>query len=158
MNYTGPFSSNLVGCPLDTLKPSQMAKPHVLVGTWNYVNESKSKTMPMISSEISGKIVYSDYGNFTLTVPNHSGFGDYTLQGSWGYVKPNVLTECYIGGCENNILKTLTPNHVEFVDNRGDIIHLMKVSDGKTSTIKQVSVFCTPVHLPVGVWYNWCIF
>ena len=40
INYTGPFSSNLVGCPLDVLKRSQMAKPHVLVGTWNYVNSS----------------------------------------------------------------------------------------------------------------------
>ena len=126
-NYTGPFSSNLVGCPLDVLKPSQMAKPHVLVGTWNYVNESKeSKTIPMTSFGISGKIVYSDYGNFTLTVPNHSGFGDYKLEGSWGTPSHSILTECYVGGCLNNTLITVAPNHVEFIDNRGDRIHLMK--------------------------------
>ena len=80
INYTGPFSSGLLGCPLDVLKPSQMAKPHVLVGTWNYVNSSSSR----LGSIISGKIVYSDYGNFTLTVPNHSGFGDYPLEGLVG--------------------------------------------------------------------------
>ena len=60
INYTGPFSSGLLGCPLDVLKPSQMAEPYVLVGTWNYVNESKSsssKTMPMTLVGISGKIV-----------------------------------------------------------------------------------------------------
>ena len=83
-NYTGPFSSNLVGCPLDSIKPSQIAKPHVLVGTWNYVNESKSSSsktmdMPITSLEISGKIVYGKNGHFNLTIPNNSAFGDYKL-------------------------------------------------------------------------------
>ena len=124
-NYTGPFSSNLVGCPLDTLNPNQMAKPHMLVGTWHYLNES---SMGLGStSTISGKIVYSDYGNFTLTVPNHSGFGDYTLEGR-GYQGHNILTECYAGGHENNTLTTVTPNHIEFTDNHGDTIHLMRVN------------------------------
>jgi hypothetical protein len=81
-------------------------------------------------SIISGKIVYSDYGNFTLTVPNRSGFGDYKLEGSWGYQPQghNILTECYAGACENNTLTTITPNHIEFTDNHGDIIHLMRIS------------------------------
>jgi hypothetical protein len=49
-NYTGPFSSNLlVGCPLDTLKPSQMAALPILVGNWHYVNSS-------LGSTISGKV------------------------------------------------------------------------------------------------------
>ena len=106
------------------LQPSQMAKPQVLVGTWNYVNESTS-TMSK-RPDISGKIVYSDYGNFTLTVPNHSGFGDYKLEGSWGSPQGNILTECYIGACVNNTLTTVTPNHVQFIDNHGDIIHLRR--------------------------------
>ena len=61
---SGPFSNGLVGCPLDTMNQSQMAKPHALIGTWNYVNESKAQGI-----SISGKIVYSDYGNFTLIIP-----------------------------------------------------------------------------------------
>ena len=50
-----------------------MAALPMLVGTWNYVNGT-----------YSGIIKYSKYSNFTLTVPNNSGFGDYKLEGSWG--------------------------------------------------------------------------
>ena len=67
-----------------------MAEPHVLVGTWNYVNETVSKcpktmdgmSMSITGQAISGKIVYSKYGDFHLTVPNKSSFGDYKLEGS----------------------------------------------------------------------------
>ena len=125
-NYTGPFSSGLLGCPLDVFKPSQMAQPHLLVGTWNYVNESKmSKTMDEMTG-ISGKIVYGADADFNLTIPSHSGFGDYKLEGSWGATSQKILTECYAGGCENNTLTTATPNHIEFKDNNGNTIHLMR--------------------------------
>ena len=78
MIITGPFSNGLVGRPLDTLSPNQMAKPHVLIGTWDYVNESA------VGNTISGKIVYSGYGNSTLTAPTKNAFGDYKLEGSFG--------------------------------------------------------------------------
>jgi hypothetical protein len=121
-NYTGPFSSNLVGCPLDSINYTNMAKPQMLVGTWNYLNESTTTTMT-----ISGKIVYSDYGNFILTVPSKTAFGDYILEGSWGSQRHNILTECYaVGACENSTLTTVTPNHIEFVDNHRNVIHLMQ--------------------------------
>ncbi len=119
-NYTGPFSSGLIGCPLDILKPSQMAKPHVLVGSWDYVNSSLA-----LGSAIAGKIVYGNNGDFNLTIPNKV-FGDYKLEGSWGYQGHNILTQCYAGGCENSTLITTSPNHIEFTDNRGDTIHLMR--------------------------------
>jgi hypothetical protein len=119
-NYTGPFSSGLLGCPLDLMKPSQMAKPFLLVGTWNYVNMSRE------DSTISGKIVYGADADFNLTIPSHSGFGDYKLEGSWGAISQKILTECYAGGCENNTLTTATPNHIEFKDNNGNTIHLMR--------------------------------
>ena len=115
-SYHGPFSSHaLIGCPLDTISSKQMAKPYALIGTWNYVNGS-----------ISGKIVYSDYGNFTLTVPTKNAFGDYKLQGSWGSMGYNILTQCYAFACENNTLTAITPNHIEFIDNHGNNIHLMR--------------------------------
>lgn len=95
-SYSGPFSSHiLIGCPLDTINSNQMAKPHALIGTWNYVNGT-----------ISGKIVYSDYGNFTLTVPTKNAYGDYKLQGSFGSMGPNILTQCYAFACQNNTLTT----------------------------------------------------
>lgn len=53
INYTGPFD-NLIGCPLDWIDSHQMATPHVLIGTWNYLNGT-----------YSGIIKYSKYGNFT---------------------------------------------------------------------------------------------
>ena len=67
-----------------------MAKPHALIGTWNYVNESKVQGI-----SISGKIVYSDYGNFTLIIPTRNAFGDYKMESSFGSMKPDILTQCY---------------------------------------------------------------
>ena len=88
------------------MDPNQIAKPHALIGTWNYVNESS------IGNTISGKIVYSDYGNFTLTIPSKNAFGDYKMEGSFGSMKPDILTQCYpYGGCQNNTLTAITPNH-----------------------------------------------
>jgi hypothetical protein len=58
--------------------------------------------MPMTGQAISGKIIYGKYGDFNLTIPNKNSFGDYKLEGSWGYQGHNILTECYAGGCENN--------------------------------------------------------
>ncbi|MGA9154837.1 MAG: hypothetical protein WBZ36_29990 [Candidatus Nitrosopolaris sp.] len=98
------------------MNPNQMIKPHILIGTWNYVNGT-----------ISGKIVYSDYGNFTLTIPSKTAFGDYKLEGSWGSLGPNILTRCFgVGGCENNTLLMVTRNHIEFSDPQHDVIHLMR--------------------------------
>ncbi|MGB8935914.1 MAG: hypothetical protein WCC17_12495 [Candidatus Nitrosopolaris sp.] len=65
-------------------------------------------------------------GYMKMTVPTKTGFGDYTLEGSWGYIGHHILTLCYAGGCENNTLTTVTPNHIEFTDNRGDTIHLIR--------------------------------
>lgn len=115
-NYTGRFSIEWIGCPLDTMRVNQMAKPHALLGTWDYVNGT-----------YSGRIVYSDYGNFTLTIPTKNAIGNYKLEGSWGSLGPNILTECYpYGSCENNTIITTSPNHLEFKDNHGNMIHLMK--------------------------------
>jgi hypothetical protein len=134
-NYTGPIT-NLVGCPLDTLKQNQIgaAALSILIGTWNYVNESRgpeSKSMgtddmPMTSLGISGKIVYGKYGDFHLTVPNKTGFGDYALEGSWAYVGHNILTQCYAGECENNTLTITASNHIQFTDNHDNIINLIR--------------------------------
>jgi hypothetical protein len=117
------ISYGLMGCAQDIMTINQIggAGLYTLVGTWNYVNESNG-------SLYSGKIVYGANGDFNLTIPNHNEFGDYELEGAWGYIGHNILTECYAGGCENNTLMTITPNHIEFQDNHNNIIHLMKVS------------------------------
>ena len=67
-----------------------------------------------------------------MTIPNKNGFGDYKLEGSWGYVEPNILTQCYVASCENSTLTTITPNHVEFIDNHENVIHLMRLTAIKT--------------------------
>jgi hypothetical protein len=129
--YANPMYNHIVGCPFDTLK--RVGNLPMLVGTWNYVNESKGtmgnmddmQSMPMTA--ISGKIVYGANGDVNMTIPNKSGFGDYQLQASWGYIGPNILVQCMpSGACENNTLTTVTPNHTEFTDNHGDTIHLMR--------------------------------
>jgi hypothetical protein len=102
----GTFAShNLNGCPLDIMTSDQMAKPHAVIGTWDYINGT-----------ISGKIIFSDYGNFTLKIPNKTAFGEYQLQGSWGQDGGhNLLTLCYPdAACLNNTLTAITPNHIEF--------------------------------------------
>lgn len=74
-----------------------------------------------------------------MTVPTKTGFGDYTLEGSWGCIGHNVLTLCYAGGCENSTLITASPNYIKFIDNNGNRIHLMKIP----STIIPVDVKAT---------------
>jgi len=113
----GTFASHsLLGCPLDTMTSDQMIKPHAMIGTWDYVNGT-----------ISGKIVYSDYDNFTLKIPSKTAFGDYKLEGSWGSLGHNLSTLCYpYGGCVNNTLTAITPNHIEFVDNHDNTIQLRR--------------------------------
>jgi hypothetical protein len=118
----GTFAShNLLGCPLDYVTSDQMIKPSSLIGTWNYVNGT-----------ISGKMVYSDYGNFTLKIPSKTPFGDYILLGSWGSQDGghNLLTLCYeTQSCVNNPLIDVTTNQITFLDNGSHIIHLMKPSN-----------------------------
>jgi hypothetical protein len=113
-NYTGP---GLIGCLLDVMKTSQIggAALPMLVGTWHYVNGT-----------YSGIIKYDKIGDFNLTIPSKTGFGDYTLEGSWGYVGHNILTQCYVGACENSTLTEITPNHIEFIDPYRNTIHLMR--------------------------------
>lgn len=113
----GTFAShNLNGCPLDWMTSDQMAKPSAMIGTWDYVNGT-----------ISGKIVYSDYGNFTLKIPSKTAFGDYRLEGSWGNLGHNLLTLCYpYGSCVNNTLTMVTPNHITFLDPHHNVIRLMR--------------------------------
>jgi hypothetical protein len=113
----GTFASHdLLGCPLDVMTSNQMAKPHAMIGTWDYVNGT-----------FVGKIVFSDYGNFTLKIPSKTAFGDYKLEGSWGSLGHNLLTLCYpYAICLNNTLTAITPNHIEFRDSNGNMIHLMK--------------------------------
>jgi hypothetical protein len=117
-NPGGIFESHdLLGCPLDTMTSNQMAKPSSMIGTWDYINGT-----------ILGKIILSDYGNFTLKIPNKTVFGDYTLQGSWGSIGNKVL-ECYLNGCVNNTLISITPNHIELQDSHNHMIHLTKSSN-----------------------------
>ncbi|MFZ0512290.1 MAG: hypothetical protein WAM14_11840 [Candidatus Nitrosopolaris sp.] len=61
-----------------------------------------------------------------MTVPNKTALGDYTLEGSWGYIGDNKLTECFAGGCENATLTTVSPRNIEFTDNHGYTIRLMR--------------------------------
>jgi hypothetical protein len=120
VNYTGPFSNGLIGCPLDTLKASQMAALPMLVGNWDFVNETNRPG-------ISGTMKFGANGDVNMTVPSKTAFGDYRLETSWGYIGHNILTQCMpSGGCENSTLTTITPNHIEFTDNHGDRIHLMR--------------------------------
>lgn len=69
VNYTGPFSNGLIGCPLDTLKASQMAALPMLVGNWDFVNETNRPG-------ISGTMKFGANG-VNMTVPNKTAFGDY---------------------------------------------------------------------------------
>jgi hypothetical protein len=145
----GTFAShNLNGCPLDVMTSDQMAKPHAMIGTWDYVNGTRV-----------GKMVYSDYGNFTLKIPNKTAFGDYKLEGSWGSLGPNILTLCYqYASCLNNTLTVITPNHVEFRDSHGHMIHLMKpsilqnVRPETGATIKSVEKGNGVNINPLGMW------
>jgi hypothetical protein len=142
VNYTGPFANNLIGCPLDSINQTNMAKPHELIGKWNYLNESATTT-------ISGILAFSSKGNFTLTVPNPGG--DYTLEGSWGNQWKNLLTLCYAGGCENNTLTTMTSNHIEFIDNNGNTIHLMREGQqGQISAETEVGTTAKSPEIEVG--------
>jgi hypothetical protein len=132
----------LLGCPGDVMTDKQIGGLPALIGTWSYMNESKSimRSHHMTSLGISGKIVYGTDGDFNLTIPLRSPFGDYTLEGSWGYIGHNILTECYAGGCENNTLTTVTPNHIEFIDNNHNIIHLKRISPPPSSSPSQPSI------------------
>lgn len=127
---SGPFSSNLVGCPLDALNQTGMAKPHILVGAWNYLNESSNK----IHLVVRGTIGFSSLGNFTLTIPNHSGFGPFTQEWSWGLQNdtkhPNILTFCGDGitGCDNETLVSTSLDHAVIKDLHGDLISLTRNS------------------------------
>jgi hypothetical protein len=87
-------------------------------------NMDHMQNVPM--SGISGKIVYGKYGDFHLTVLNKSSLDDYKLEGSWGYIGHNILTQCNAGGCANSTLTPVTPNHIEFTDNYGNTIRLMR--------------------------------
>jgi hypothetical protein len=103
-------------------------------------------------------MVYSDYGNFTLKIPNKTAFGDYKLEGSWGSLGPNILTLCYpYASCLNNTLTTITPNHIEFRDSHGHMIHLMKPSNQSVApetgvTIKSVEKGNSLYINPIGTW------
>src|SRR5215469_18150718 len=45
----GTFAShNLLGCPLDIMTSDQMAKPHAMIGTWDYVNGTISGAMKVL--------------------------------------------------------------------------------------------------------------
>ena len=65
-----------MGCAQDIMTVSQIggAALHTLVGTWNYVNQSKGSET-MTGTGISGKIVYGANGDFNLTIPLRSPFG-----------------------------------------------------------------------------------
>jgi hypothetical protein len=110
-DYGGQFCSdqplanitvNLVGCPEDIMTASQIAGLPALIGKWNFVNETSNNM-----AEISGTMNFANDGHLKVTVPSKTGFGDYTLEGSWGYIGHNILTQCYAGGCENSTLTAL---------------------------------------------------
>jgi hypothetical protein len=135
---------DLVGCPFDNWPFTVMhhaAGLSMLAGTWNYLNESKSTGLG-----ISGKIVYGKNGDFNLTIPS-SPFGNYRLERSWA-VDGHVLTECYAGGCENNTLTTVTPNHIDFKDNNNNnTIHLKKASNNHLELQPSVELGATAKSL-----------
>jgi len=65
-NPGGIFESHdLLGCPLDTMTSDQIAKPHAMVGAWDYVNGT-----------LLGKIIFSDYDEWRLylCLPKCSGY------------------------------------------------------------------------------------
>jgi hypothetical protein len=47
---------------------------------------------------ISGTMKFYKTGDLNMTVPSKTGFGDYALEGSWGYIGHHILTLCYAGG------------------------------------------------------------
>jgi hypothetical protein len=129
----------LIGCPEDIMTNSQIGGLSALVGKWNFVNETLVDSMKnsmedtgmgpaMEHTGISGTMLFNNNGYMKMTVPTKTGFGPYTLEGSWAYIgqPPNILTICYASRCENNTLTITTPNHIEFTDPRGDTIHLMR--------------------------------
>lgn len=139
---TGPFTNNLIGCPLNSINQTGMAKPHELIGKWDYLNESSTKPLT-----ISGIMVFSSKGNFILTVPNKSGFGDYTLQGSWGRQNDHhILTLCLAATCENNTLTTVTPNHIEFKDLNKNTINLKRWVEPPGNPIEIYNNGITELH------------
>jgi Tfp pilus assembly protein PilF len=122
-NITG----NLMGCFQDIATNNQiggLGLP-VLVGKWNFVNQTDGKT------PITGTFLFNNDGTMRMTVPSKTGFGDYTLDGSWGtpYFSHSyhILTFGYAyGNYQNNTLTKISPNHIEFIDIHHNIIHLMR--------------------------------
>jgi hypothetical protein len=81
-----------------------MAKPHVLVGNWHFVNESEAGA----SSKIIGTMRFSSNGDANMTVPSPM-FGNYFLEWSWGSLGHNILTFCHADNCENMTVITASP-------------------------------------------------
>jgi Tfp pilus assembly protein PilF len=124
-NITG----NLIGCFQDIATNNQIGgiRFPMLVGKWNFVNQTDSLQKP----PITGTFLFNNDGNMRMTVPSKTGFGDYTLDGSWGTPyfshSHHILTFGYpYGGDENNTLTKITPNHIEFIDIHHNIIHLTR--------------------------------
>ena len=108
-------TSNLIGCPFDYVQ--SVAGFPMLVGKWNFVNES--------GSAISGKIVYGANGDFNQTIPARNGLGDVVTEDSWAS-DGHMLREFFGYYHLNMTFTSVTPNHMELKDAKGDIILLMR--------------------------------
>jgi hypothetical protein len=129
------ITTSLIGCIFDTLTENQIGGNGLptLVGKWNFVNQSSTG-----ANDISGIMLFNDNGYMRTTVPSKTGFGDYTLESSWGVVPHHILTICYAGGCENGTLTRVTQNHVVFTDNNNDTIHLMRFHPSSSSSSSSI--------------------
>jgi lipoprotein NlpI len=126
------ITTDLVGCIGDTIPASQIGGLPMLVGKWHFVNESSTRALEL---GITGTFLFNNNGYMKMTVPSNTGFGDYTLESSWAYIgtKHHILTFCYAGGCENQTLTLINPNHIEFVDNNNDTIYLTPFHHASTT-------------------------
>jgi hypothetical protein len=78
------ITTDLVGCQADIMTAKQIGGLHILVGKWNFVNQTETEVSRNMSG-ISGTFLFNNNGYMKMTVPNHSSFGNYELEGSWGY-------------------------------------------------------------------------
>jgi hypothetical protein len=124
------ITTSLMRCIGDTLTENQIGGLPALVGKWNFVNQSSTG-----ANDISGTILFNNNGYSKMIVPSKTGFGDYSLESSWGVVPHHILTICYAGGCENGTLTRVTQNYVDFTDNNNDTIHLMRFHPSSSTTI-----------------------
>jgi hypothetical protein len=131
------ISYSLMGCAQDIMTVSQIggAGLHTLVGTWNYVNESKGSETKN-GTGISGKIVYvanvdnrifRGYWQFSyLSIPNTLDLCKYNVQDHGEYLT-KYLTKSILSGCTEMTVDIIDNNHLKLHNPSGDTIYLARV-------------------------------